>query len=140
MHDARIELLQRMPVFGGIRADVLQFLLGLCPVVSVATNEFFFPEHDQADSMFVLEAGTGARTVQESSTSFLIKGCPTGPIALGPPLTSGAFLQVRTFQKDAVFTDWYGQHMLMATGDHTSSNQSVRSTTNLRPTLIIVIA
>jgi CRP-like cAMP-binding protein len=60
MQEARIELLQRMPVFGGIRADVLQFLLGLCPVVSVPTNEFFFREHDQADSMFVLEAGKAA--------------------------------------------------------------------------------
>jgi CRP/FNR family cyclic AMP-dependent transcriptional regulator len=57
MREARIELLQRMPVFGGIRADVLQILLGLCPVVSVPTNEYFFHEHDQADSMFVLEAG-----------------------------------------------------------------------------------
>ena len=55
--EARIELLQCMPIFGGIRADVLQFLLGLCPVVSVLKNEFFFREHDQADSMFVLEAG-----------------------------------------------------------------------------------
>jgi CRP/FNR family transcriptional regulator, cyclic AMP receptor protein len=57
MQEARIELLQRMPVFGGIREDVLQFLLGLCPVVFVPTNEFFFRENDQADSMFVLEAG-----------------------------------------------------------------------------------
>jgi CRP-like cAMP-binding protein len=57
MQDARIELLQRMPIFGGIRADILQFLLGLCPVVSVRENEFFFRENDQADSMFVLEAG-----------------------------------------------------------------------------------
>jgi CRP-like cAMP-binding protein len=57
MQEARIELLQRMPVFGGIRADILQFVLGLCPVVSVPMNEFFFREHDQADSMFVLEAG-----------------------------------------------------------------------------------
>jgi len=57
MQEARIELLQRMPVFGGIRTDVIQFLLGLCPVVSVPTNEYFFREHDQADSMFVLEAG-----------------------------------------------------------------------------------
>jgi CRP/FNR family cyclic AMP-dependent transcriptional regulator len=55
--EGRIELLQCMPIFGGIRADVLQFLLGLCPVVSVLKNEFFFREHDQADSMFVLEAG-----------------------------------------------------------------------------------
>ena len=46
MQAARIELLQHMPVFGGIRADVLQFLLGLCPVVSVPANEFFFREND----------------------------------------------------------------------------------------------
>jgi CRP-like cAMP-binding protein len=57
MQDARIELLQAMPVFGGIRAEILQFLLGLCPVVSVPAHAYFFHEHDQADSMFVLEAG-----------------------------------------------------------------------------------
>jgi len=57
MREARIELLQRMPVFGEIRADVLEFLLGLCPVISVPANEFFFHQNDQADSMFVLEAG-----------------------------------------------------------------------------------
>jgi len=55
--EARIKLLQNMPVFGGIRADVLHFLLDLCPIVSVPTNEFFFRENDPADSMFVLEAG-----------------------------------------------------------------------------------
>ena len=44
MQEARIELLQHMPVFGGIRADVLRFLLGLCPVVSVPASEFFFRE------------------------------------------------------------------------------------------------
>jgi CRP/FNR family transcriptional regulator, cyclic AMP receptor protein len=60
MQESRIELLQRMPVFGGIRADILQFLLGLCPIVSVPTNEFFFRERDQADSMFVLEVGKAA--------------------------------------------------------------------------------
>jgi CRP-like cAMP-binding protein len=57
MEEARIKLLQRMPVFGGVRADILQFLLGLCPVVSVPANAYFFHEHDQADSMFVIEAG-----------------------------------------------------------------------------------
>ena len=57
MEEARIELLQHMPVFGGIRADILQFIIVTCPVVSVLANEFFFHEHDQADSMFVLEAG-----------------------------------------------------------------------------------
>ena len=38
-------------------ADTLQFLLGFCPIVSVPTNEFFFREHQQGDSMFVLELG-----------------------------------------------------------------------------------
>lgn len=60
MQQARIELLQRMPIFGGIRTDVLEFLLGLCPVESVPSNAFFFREGEQADSMFVLEAGKAA--------------------------------------------------------------------------------
>ena len=46
MHEARIELLQRMPVFGGIRTEVLQFLLGFCPIVSVPANDFFFRERE----------------------------------------------------------------------------------------------
>ena len=73
MQEARIELLQRMPVFGGIRADVLQFLLGLCPVVSVPTNEFFFREHDQADSMFVLEAGKAAVLKSWGGQEYLLR-------------------------------------------------------------------
>ena len=60
MQEARIELLQRMPIFGGAGADTLQFLLALCPIVSVATNEFFFREHEGGDSMFVLEMGNAA--------------------------------------------------------------------------------
>jgi CRP/FNR family transcriptional regulator, cyclic AMP receptor protein len=60
MQKARIEILQRMPIFGGIRAEILEFLLGLCPVVLVLKNEFFFREHDEADSMFVLEVGKAA--------------------------------------------------------------------------------
>ena len=60
MPEGRIELLQRMPIFGGIRTEILQFLLALCPIVSVPTNEFFFREHDQGDSMFVLEMGKAA--------------------------------------------------------------------------------
>ena len=60
MHEARIELLQRMPVFGGIRTEVLQFLLGFCPIVSVPANDFFFRERDKGDSMFVLEMGKAA--------------------------------------------------------------------------------
>lgn len=57
MQEARIELLQRMPIFGGIKSEILQFLLGLCPIVSMPAGEFFFREFDQGDSMFALEVG-----------------------------------------------------------------------------------
>jgi CRP-like cAMP-binding protein len=57
MHAARISLLQRMPIFGGIRDDILGFLLELSPVVRVPKDGFFFREDDEGQSMFVLEAG-----------------------------------------------------------------------------------
>lgn len=73
MREARIELLQRMPVFGGIRADILQTLLDLCPVVSIPTNEYFFREHDQADSMFVIEKGKVAVLKNWRGREYLLK-------------------------------------------------------------------
>lgn len=57
MQETRIELLQGMPVFGGIKTEVLQYLLGLCPIVSVPEDGYFFREGDQGDRMFVLETG-----------------------------------------------------------------------------------
>jgi len=78
MQEARIELLQHMPVFGGIRADVLRFLLGLCPVVSVPANAFFFRENDQADSMFVLEAGIAAVLKSWGGQEYLLRTLKEG--------------------------------------------------------------
>jgi CRP/FNR family transcriptional regulator, cyclic AMP receptor protein len=46
-----------MPVFGGILADTLAFLLELAPVVSIPAGDFFFRQGDEALSMFVLEEG-----------------------------------------------------------------------------------
>lgn len=60
MQDARIELLQRMAIFGGVRADILQFLLELCPIVAVTGNDFFFREGEDGDALFVLESGQAA--------------------------------------------------------------------------------
>ena len=78
MQDARIELLQRMPIFGGIRADILQFLLGLCPIVSVPTTEFFFRESDQADSLFVLEAGKASVLKSWRGCDYLLRTLKEG--------------------------------------------------------------
>lgn len=60
MQEARIELLKQMPIFGGIRNEILAFLLDRSPVVSVRKNDFFFREGDPARSMFVLETGRAA--------------------------------------------------------------------------------
>ena len=60
MNQARIELLQRMPIFGGISADTLQYLLAVCPIVAVPANDFLFRENELGDSMFVLEIGKAA--------------------------------------------------------------------------------
>ncbi|MGH8500942.1 MAG: cyclic nucleotide-binding domain-containing protein [Gammaproteobacteria bacterium] len=56
----RLKLLQDMPVFGGVRNDILTFLLQLAPVIRVCIGDFFFHEGDDARSMFVLEEGTVA--------------------------------------------------------------------------------
>jgi CRP/FNR family transcriptional regulator, cyclic AMP receptor protein len=60
MLEARIQLLQRMPIFGGIQTEILRFLLPFCPVVSVPIDEFFFRERDQGDSLLVLETAKAA--------------------------------------------------------------------------------
>lgn len=73
MDEARIELLQQMPIFGGIRTDVLQFLLGLCLIVPVASNDFFFRESDKGDSMFVLEAGKAAVLKSWRGQNYLLR-------------------------------------------------------------------
>jgi CRP-like cAMP-binding protein len=57
MQQTRIDALQRMPIFGGIRAEVLEFLLGASTTLCVSKGQFFFRENDRAESMFVLESG-----------------------------------------------------------------------------------
>jgi CRP-like cAMP-binding protein len=57
MTEARIRLLQGMPIFGGIRDDVLRFLLERAPVVRVPRDRYFFRQDEEGQSMFVLEEG-----------------------------------------------------------------------------------
>ena len=57
MQEIRIAALQRMPIFGGIRGDVLDFLLERSGTISLPNGQYFFRENDKAQSMFVLEAG-----------------------------------------------------------------------------------
>lgn len=54
---ARIELLHRMPIFGAIRDDALEFIVDRTLSVRVGAGAYFFREQEPARSMFVLESG-----------------------------------------------------------------------------------
>lgn len=57
MGNERIELLQRMPVFGGVSHKTLVYLENHAHIVSVRQGEFFFGEGALADAVFVLDEG-----------------------------------------------------------------------------------
>jgi len=86
MQDERIEALQKMSIFGGIREDVLHLILSVAPVVCVPRGDYFFREGDAGDSMFVLEAGKAGVYKrlggQESLLRTLIQGDCFGEMTL----------------------------------------------------------
>ncbi|HEX2545561.1 MAG TPA: cyclic nucleotide-binding domain-containing protein [Ramlibacter sp.] len=68
----RIELLQAMPVFGGVRDKALAFLLAVSSQRRLAAGEFFFREDDEAQSMFVLEAGQVAVVKERNGHQYVL--------------------------------------------------------------------
>ncbi|MBL8323597.1 MAG: cyclic nucleotide-binding domain-containing protein [Rubrivivax sp.] len=60
----RVELLQRMPVFGALDERALHLLVEGARKTEVAAGDWFFREGDEARSMFVLESGTAVVTRQ----------------------------------------------------------------------------
>jgi CRP/FNR family transcriptional regulator, cyclic AMP receptor protein len=78
MTRARIELLQRMPVFGAIREDSLRLLLDLSRTVSVSAGGYFFRERDAADSMFVLESGRASVVKTWHGREYVLHGLDVG--------------------------------------------------------------
>lgn len=57
MSPTRLQLLQGMPIFGGINEAVLSYLLNFTRIVNRPAGSYFFRENDTGDSMFVLEKG-----------------------------------------------------------------------------------
>jgi CRP-like cAMP-binding protein len=57
MQGYRIAALQGMPIFGGLRADVLATLVADARQLDMPPGGFFFHQDDEAHAMFVLEAG-----------------------------------------------------------------------------------
>lgn len=57
MQKERLKILQNMPIFGGIREDILEFILDTAEIVSVPAGQYFFCENERGSSMYVLEKG-----------------------------------------------------------------------------------
>ena len=57
MSEQRIRLLAGMPVFGGVKNEVLAMLLERMKAVTVSKGELFFEQGEHGASAFVLEKG-----------------------------------------------------------------------------------
>ena len=57
MNEQRLQMLQNVPIFGGIRVEILDFILHKAPEITLPEGEFLFEENDPGDSMYVLEKG-----------------------------------------------------------------------------------
>ncbi|MBN2301407.1 MAG: Crp/Fnr family transcriptional regulator [Lentisphaerae bacterium] len=78
MNEDRIKLLQKMPIFGGIRNDVLSVLLKYCNNVVVERGNFFFRENESAATMFVIEKGKVAVLKAWQGHDYLLAYLKTG--------------------------------------------------------------
>lgn len=78
MKQARVELLQSMPIFGGLRQDTLEFLVDHANTVRLSPGELFFREGDDAVSMFVLERGKVAVAKLRGREEHLLKHLSQG--------------------------------------------------------------
>ena len=78
MELARVDLLQRMPVFGGLREPALRQLLERATAVHRAGGEAFFLEGDAAEAMYVLESGRVAVTKRWQGSEFVLHELAAG--------------------------------------------------------------
>lgn len=57
MNPSPIELLRRMPLFGGLNESALTLVLNVASPKAIAAGEHLFEEGDRAESLFVLKTG-----------------------------------------------------------------------------------
>lgn len=73
-----IELLQAMPLFGGVSEASLRLLLGSSRKLVLASGEFFFRENEPGTSMFVLREGRVAIVKSWGSRNHLLRYLEAG--------------------------------------------------------------
>ena len=78
MAQTRSEVLQNMPIFGGLREDALRVLLEQAHSVERRAGAWFFREGDPARSMFVLETGQAQVTKHWGGREFVLNSLQPG--------------------------------------------------------------
>ena len=100
MNSKRIEILQALPIFGGITADALQFLLDRSTIRLVNTGKCFFHEGDDAESLYVLEEGLADLYKQRADKLFFLrqlqKGDCFGEVAIMDLMPRSATVRANT--------------------------------------------
>ena len=78
MNPRRVELLQAMPIFGAVQAEVLDYILRTGNYRSVRQGDYYFREGDLADAMYVLERGAVAAYRNWQGTDFKLRDMRPG--------------------------------------------------------------
>lgn len=69
-----VHRLKEMPVFGGLREDIVKLILEGCDYVELQPGNTFFREGERGDSAFIVESGSAALFKRgESGESYKIR-------------------------------------------------------------------
>ncbi len=74
----QLSLLQQQPIFGGIREDIVQFILDHSTTKSVSIYNSYFKEGDQAHSMYIIELGSVVILKEWKGHQFVLRHLQTG--------------------------------------------------------------
>ncbi len=72
MQKEQLKILQNMPIFGGIRGDILEFILDTAEIITVPAGQYFFCEDERGSSMYVLEKGKVSVTKSWKNHDYLL--------------------------------------------------------------------
>jgi len=78
MDRSRCELLQLMPVFGGVSSKTVMFLVERATCHTLEEGEYFFHEGDTASSMFVIESGSVSVVKTGDGKSYTVRELESG--------------------------------------------------------------
>ncbi|OUS25749.1 hypothetical protein A9Q99_20020 [Gammaproteobacteria bacterium 45_16_T64] len=76
--ERRIKLLQGIPVFGGIKAEVIRVLLEQSSSTQLKAGSFVFREGDHSSSMYIIEEGSIAIIKCDDDHQYLLRRMQEG--------------------------------------------------------------